>query len=141
MRNKFIRVGLGAVLLASAAFGVTACGGNAETPSSTSSPSAPAATGDESAEFVADLQAGVQLINDKLAEDSAMTQIMLASDVDQATQKYGMWVLPYKPSEAVAKYMSTVQIDGGTFVVTATSAESGKEWQMDQDGNLTEVAG
>lgn len=141
MRNKFIRIGLGAVMLASAAFGVTACGGNAETPSSTSSESAPATAGEESAEFVADLEAGVKLINEKLAEDSAMTQIMLASDVDQPTQKYGMWVMPYHPSEAVEKFMSTVQIDGGKFVVTATSAETGKEWQMDQDGALTEVAG
>jgi len=141
MRNKFIRIGLGAVMLASAAFGVTACGGNAEAPSSTSSPSAPAEAGGESAEFVADLEAGVNTINEKLAEDDTMTQIMLASDVDQPTQKYGMWVMPYHPSEAVEKFMSTVQIDGGKFVVTATSAETGKEWQMDQDGALTEVAG
>lgn len=141
MRNKFIRIGLGAVMLASAAFGVTACGGNAEAPSSTSSPSAPAEAGGESAEFVADLEAGVKTINEKLAEDDTMTQIMLASDVDQPTQKYGMWVMPYHPSEAVEKFMSTVQIDGGKFVVTATSAETGKEWQMDQDGALTEVAG
>jgi hypothetical protein len=66
---------------------------------------------------------------------------MLASDVEKPTQKYSMWVLPYYPSEAVEKYTMTIQIeDGAAFHVTAVSAETGKTWQMDQDGDMTEAA-
>lgn len=51
-----------------------------------------------------------------------------------------MWVMPYYPSEAVESYTMSIQITNGTdFVVTAVSAESGKTWTMDQDGNMAEV--
>ncbi len=86
------------------------------------------------------MKEGVKIIADQIEASGAMTQIMLASDVDQPTQKYGMWVMPYYPSEAVSKFISTVQVDGDKFKVTATSAETSKVWEMDQDGNLTEVA-
>ena len=50
---------------------------------------------------------------------------MLASDVEDQTQKYGMWVMPYYPSDAVEEYISTVQIENGTdFQITATSADA-----------------
>lgn len=68
-----------------------------------------------------------------------MTQIMLASDVDKPTQKYGMWVMPYYPSDAVEDYMSTIQVEDGEFHVTATSSETGQEWEMNQDGDMTEA--
>lgn len=124
------------------AVGLAACGsggggevgpGGAET-----TQEAPAS---ESEAFIADMTAAVTIINDQLAAvDGTVTQIMLASDVDKPTQKYGMWVMPYYPSEAVAKFISTIQVANGTdFVVTATSAETGKEWTMDQDGNMAEV--
>lgn len=142
MRKKFIRGGLAAAMLVAATFGATACGSDdtAAPETNNSVDAGEATTGDESAEFVADLTEGVKIISDQLAEDPAITQIMLASDVEQPTQKYGMWVMPYYPSEAVDSFISTVQVEDGNFVVTATSAESGKEWQMDQDGNLSEVA-
>lgn len=142
MKSTLLRAGLAVVVAASAAFGLSACGGSegaaSGNESGTSSDSAVA--GDESEAFVADMKEGVQIINDKIAEQADMTQIMLASDVEQPTQKYGMWVMPYYPSEAVESYTMSIQITNGTdFVVTAVSAESGKTWTMDQDGNMAEV--
>lgn len=145
--KKLAQASLALALAATAAFGLAGCGSSGDNaPSgSDSGSSQPADGGDEapageSEAFVQDLQDGVDMINDKIAEEAGMTQIMLASDVDQPTQKYGMWVLPYYPSDAVEKFTKQIQIDGGTkFVVTAVSAETGKTWTMDQDGNMTEA--
>ncbi|MDR0417309.1 MAG: hypothetical protein LBH76_08390 [Propionibacteriaceae bacterium] len=133
MKNKLVRVGAALVLALSAALSLGACGDGG------SNGDDPAAT-QESEAFIKDLEDGVQIINDKIAEISGMTQIMLASDVDRPTEKYEMWVMPYYPSEAVKKYTMTIQIKNGTdFYVTAVSAETGKTWQMDQAGKMTEV--
>ncbi len=146
MKNTILRAGFAMTVAVTAAFGLSACGSSDNGSSSSGAAAtsqaaeeAPANDSGESEAFVADLEAGVQLINDQIAQESGMTQVMLASDVDQPTQKYGMWVLPYKPSEAVEKFTKQIQIEDGTkFVVTAVSAETGKSWNMDQDGNLAE---
>ncbi len=144
MKNTLTRTGLVLAFSAAAALGLTACGsdeGDAK-PSSSASQSEGSSNGSDAAEseaFIADLKDGVKIIADQLEAAGGATQIMLASDVEQPTQKYGMWVMPYYPSDAVAKYISTVQVDGDKFKVTATSAETSKVWEMDQDGNLTEV--
>lgn len=147
MKNNILRAGFVMAVAATAAFGLSACGSSDNGGSSSEATSTSQAADDsqkndsgESEAFVKDLQDGVQLISDQIAQESGMTQVMLASDVDKPTQKYGMWVLPYKPSGAVEKFTKQIQIEDGTkFVVTAVSAESGKSWNMNQDGNMTEA--
>lgn len=147
-KTTLVRMTAVAALAAAGILGLSACGGgDAPAPADDKGTSAEQgagggeeSTGEESEAFVADLSEGVKIVNDQIAKVPNMTQIMLASDVDQATQKYGMWVMPFKPSDAVEKFISTIQIDGGKFVVTATSAETGKVWEMDQDGNLAEAS-
>lgn len=143
MKNKLTRVSIAAVIAGSAAFGLAACGGSdapADKPSASQGENSEE-SGEESEAFVTAMQDGVKIVADQLAVAPGGTQIMLASDVTDPTQKYGMWVMPYAPDkEVVSKFISTIQVDGDKFVVTATSAETGKVWEMDQDGNLTEAA-
>ncbi|MFT3942913.1 MAG: hypothetical protein QM705_03705 [Ancrocorticia sp.] len=144
MKKTMLRAGFAMAMAVTATFGLSACGssdgGSGAAATSQAAEEAPKSNSDESEAFVADLEAGVKLINDQIAQESGMTQVMLASDVDQPTQKYGMWVLPYKPSEAVEKFTKQIQITDGTkFVVTAVSAETGKSWSMDQDGAMAEA--
>lgn len=135
MKSTLQRVGVASAVATFGLLGLASCGsgGDADGAGGTS-------TG-ESEEFVADLQDGVDIVAEQIeAVDGPMDQIMLASDVEQPTQKYGMWVMPYFPSDATSDYISTIQISGGTdFQVTATSAETGVEWNMDQDGEMTEA--
>lgn len=141
MKNTVMRTLATAAAAVVGIAGLAACGDSSDGDNgagSGDSATAEGAVASESDEFVADLTEGVKIVNDQIAEVGGMTQIMLASDVEQPTQKYGMWVMPFYPSDAVEKYISTIQIDEGNFVVTATSAETGVEWQMDQDGNLAE---
>ncbi|MCF2707025.1 hypothetical protein I6E29_07070 [Arcanobacterium haemolyticum] len=143
MKNKLMRTALAVAIAATMSVGLTACGSDSGSSSDkASSESKDAGAKNESGEseaFVNDMKEGVKIINDKIAEEPGMTQIMLASDVDQPTEKYGMWVMPYYPSDAVKKYTMSIQIEDGTkFVVTCVSAETEKTWEMDQDGNMTE---
>lgn len=86
-----------------------------------------------------DLKEAQNTITDWMAQKGDLKEIMLASDVQSPTQKYGMWVVPYQPSEAVKKFSSKVTIDGGKYVFTAIDAESGVECGIDQDGSITEI--
>ncbi|MDR1513763.1 MAG: hypothetical protein LBS56_09845 [Propionibacteriaceae bacterium] len=130
MLKNLTRAVVAAVFVVTAAWGLAACGGG--------EPDPPA----ESEAFVSDMTEGVRLINEQIAQGSLMTNVMLASDVDRPTQKYGMWVLPYHPSDAVEKFTMKIEIKDGTdFHVTAVSAETGKTWRMDQAGVMTEDAG
>lgn len=138
MKDTLTRFGLVISLAAVGVVGLAGCGSGGE---SADGGSSDAGSGEESEAFVADLQEGVDIVNGQIeAVDGAMEQIMLASDVEDPTQKYGMWVMPYYPSDAVEEYISTVQIENGTdFHITATSAESGTEWNMDQNGDMAEA--
>ncbi|XBH21978.1 hypothetical protein V5R04_01750 [Jonesiaceae bacterium BS-20] len=145
MKNKLTRVSIAAVVSLSAAFGLAACGSDAPdnkpSASQEEGPGSSENSGEESEAFVAAMTEGVKIVADQLAASPGATQIMLASDVTDPTQKYGMWVMPYAPDKAVvAKFISTIQVDGDKFFVTATSAETDKVWEMDQDGNMTEAA-
>lgn len=138
MKDTLTRFGLVISLAAVGVVCLAGCGSGSE---SADGGSSDAGSGEESEAFVADLQEGVDIVNGQIeAVDGAMEQIMLASDVEDPTQKYGMWVMPYYPSDAVEEYISTVQIENGTdFHITATSAESGTEWNMDQNGDMAEA--
>jgi len=144
MTTKLGRKGLAIAFSTAAIFALSACGSGDDAPKDDQGQSQEAggeeSNAEESQEFIDDLKEGVQIVQDQLDKEDSMTQIMLASDVDKPTQKYGMWVMPYYPSDAVEKYISTIQVEDGNFHVTATSAETGKVWEMDQDGNLTEAA-
>jgi len=133
MNNTKIRAAALATLIAlTGAFGLSAC----------SSDSAPDASQTQSTEVdvAEDLQAARQAVEDALAEDSSWTQVMLAGDVTQPTQKYGLLVMPFVKSEAAKRVTGTVTIDGGKYVIEAESAETGHVWQIDQDGTISEVA-
>lgn len=141
-RNKVLTTGLGLLIAVSGAFGLAACGsggsGGTETPADT-----PAAeeTTQEEVDLAEDLQNARQAVADALAEDDSWAQIMLASDVQAPTVKYGLLVVPYVHSDAAARVQGTIAIDGGKFTIDAESAATGLTWRIDQDGNITEVTG
>lgn len=149
--KKLTRIAAASTLTLALGLGLSACGSDksdadAKAPASTSSQAtteksgeAKSTTFDESDQFKADMQKAVDTVKEQLAKDSNQTQMMIANDVDQPTEKYGMWVLPFYPSDATKKFTMQIQIkDGKNFKVTLVSAASGKTWSMDQDGNITE---
>lgn len=149
MKKTIIRTAAMVSVAALTALGLAACGGDnraeplgSETTQTevVETEESSAVNGEVSEAFITDMSDGVAIINEKIAEQPGMSQIMLASDVDRPTQKYGMWVMPYHPSEAVESYIQTVQLDGDQFHMQAVDAETGATWQMDQDGNVVEVA-
>ncbi|MCG2798998.1 MAG: hypothetical protein L6367_10715 [Cellulomonas sp.] len=133
-RNSALRVGIGLALALTGAFGLTACGSS---DGGDSAESSQVATTD--VDIAADLELARTAVLDALEDDPSWKQVMLASDVKQPTQKYGLLVMPYVPSDAVDDVTGTVNIDGGDFVIEGTSVATGQTWQIDQDGNITEV--
>jgi len=133
VKHKVLTSGLGLLVAFTGAFGLTACS------------SADGASGGDTADTAAagvdvaeDLQAARQAVLDALADDD-WAQVMLASDVEAPTVKYGLMVMPYVASEAAARVTGTVNVDGGSFVIEAESAATGETWQIDQDGAITQV--
>ena len=130
--TKMRATGLAIVIAATGAFGLTACSEDSAAP-------AESAGVEQSAVDVAtDLETARQAVLDALADDD-WAQVMLASDVTEPTVKYGLMVMPFAPTEAAERVTGTVNIDGGKFVIEAVSAATGQTWQIDQDGNITEV--
>ncbi|MHA6510912.1 hypothetical protein [Tessaracoccus sp. Z1128] len=132
--NKILTTGLGLLIALTGVFGVTACSGDNGSGASQSSASDVAATVD----VAEDLENARQTVLEAL-EDDDWAQVMLASDVDAPTVKYGLLVMPYTYSEATSRVQGTIEIDGDEFTIEADSAETGKTWKIDQDGNITEV--
>ncbi|MFV0634266.1 hypothetical protein [Demequina sp.] len=134
MNTKKMRAGGLAVLIAATgAFGLTACSSDDGAGSETE------VTQDVNIDVADDLNGARQAVEDALADDPSWTQVMLAGDVDQPTQKYGLLVMPFVQSDAAARVTGTVNIDGGKYVIEAESAATGQTWQIDQDGKITEV--
>jgi len=133
MKNDKLRAaGLALLIAATGTFGLTAC-------SSDDASSTPTAAVEQSTVDVAtDLQAARQAVLDALADDD-WAQVMLASDVDAPTVKYGLMVMPFAPTDAAERVTGTVTIDGDNFKIEAVSAATGLTWQIDQDGTITEV--
>jgi hypothetical protein len=132
--NKVLTTGLGVLIAVTGVFGLTACSsddggsGSSETTETT----------ETDVDVAEDLQTARQAVLDALADDD-WAQVMLASDVDAPTVKYGLMVMPFVASDAAARVTGTVTIDGGDFVVEAESAATGQTWQIDQDGTIAEV--
>lgn len=140
MMSSTLRVATGAVLALVLATGLGACSGSSDAPASGAA-SSTSSTSTEDAGTHADLEAARQTILSTLEERGELPEIYLASDVKKPEEKYGMLVVPYVHSEATEKLTtSIVKIDGGNFTIGAISAATGTEWQIDQDGNISEAA-
>ncbi|RLK48124.1 hypothetical protein [Microbacterium telephonicum] len=143
MNSNKIRAGiLAAVVFASGTFGLAGCASDtsANSGSSTGSTSSEGSSVQSSeSDVTTDLEAARQAVVDGLEAKPGSTQIMLAADVKQPTEKYGMLVMPFVKSDAAKRVTGTVNIDGTAYVIEAESAETGQTWQIDQDGNITEV--
>lgn len=134
-RNKVLTTGLGVVVALSGAFGLAACS------SDDSGTDGGTTSQEQSAEvdIAEDLENARTAVADALAEDDSWAQIMLASDVKAPTVKYGLLVVPYSFSEAASRIQGTVNIEDGKYTIDGDSAATGQTWQIDQDGNITEV--
>jgi hypothetical protein len=129
--NKVLTTGLALLIAATGALGLSAC-------SSDDSGSDSTEAAEVDVDVAEDLQTARQAVLDALADDD-WAQVMLASDVDAPTVKYGLMVMPFVATEAASRVTGTVTIDGGNFVIEADSAATGQTWQIDQDGTITEV--
>lgn len=117
--------------------GISACGGTSNDAPSAPSASGETAEGDE-VDVADDLNAAREAVAATLEADDSWKQIMLASDVDRPTEKYGMLVVPFIPSEAASRVQGTITIgDDGSYTIEADSAGTGDTWQIDQNGKIT----
>ena len=135
MNTKTMRAGGLAVLIAATgAFGLTACSSDDGAAGTDTEVSQEAAV-----DVATDLETAKAAVDEALAgEDWA--QVMLASDVDSPTVKYGLMVMPFVKTDAAERVTGTVNIDGGNYTIEAVSAATGQTWQIDQDGNISEAA-
>lgn len=143
MNKSLMKIGMVGLLAVTTIAGMTACSSPASNAGSSaqSSASASAATQGEDQGTKEDLEQARQTILDTLKDNPDLDQIYLASDVKKPTEKYGMLVVPYTYSDATEKLTtSIVKIEAGPkFVIGAVAAESQKTWEIDQDGNISEV--
>ena len=130
--NKIRAAALALMIAGTGAFGLTACSSDGAASSSQ--------TQTADVDVADDLQTARQAIVDAPADNPDWSQVMLAGDVKQPTEKYGMLVMPFVQSDAAKRVTGTVDISDGKYVIEAESAETGLTWQIDQDGNITEVA-
>jgi hypothetical protein len=135
VKRTIITTGLTALIALTGAFGLAACSSGDDAASGGET----AATTTQDVDVAEDLENARVAVADALAEDDSWNQIMLASDVKAPTVKYGLLVVPYSFSEAASRVQGTITITDGKYTIDADSAESGKTWQIDQDGTITEV--
>ena len=133
MKRTIITTGLTALIALTGAFGLAACSSGDDAASGGET----AATTTQDIDVAEDLENARVAVADALAEDDSWNQIMLASDVKAPTVKYGLLVVPYSFSEAASRVQGTITITDGKYTIDADSAESGKTWQIDQDGTIT----
>ena len=131
-KNKINAAVLATLIAASGAFGLTACSSDSNAGSSQVDVS--------EVDVADDLTTARQAVEDALAEDPTWAQVMLAGDVKQPTEKYGLLVMPFVKSDAAKRVTGTVAIEDGKYVIEAESAATGETWQIDQDGTITQVA-
>lgn len=134
-KNKVRAGGLAVLIAATGAFGLSACASDAEEGAGSETE----VTQDATVDVADDLELARATVLEALEDDPSWTQVMLASDVDAPTQKYGLLVMPYVSSDAAARVQGTITIDGEDFTIDAESAATGDTWQIDQDGDITQV--
>ncbi|MCT9821225.1 hypothetical protein N3K63_13150 [Microbacterium sp. W1N] len=141
MNSNKIRAGvLAAVLFGAGALGLAGCATDSANSTSSNGGSSNSSTQSETSDVAADLETARQAVEDALAENPDWTQVMLAGDVKQPTQKYGLLVMPFVKSDAADRVTGTVNISGGKYVIEAESAATGETWQIDQDGKISQVS-
>ncbi|WP_062519852.1 hypothetical protein [Demequina silvatica] len=133
--TKMRATGLAILIAATGTFGLTACSSDTAEPGASTEV---AAEEQSTVDVATDLETARQAVLDALADDD-WAQVMLASDVQAPTVKYGLMVMPFVATDAAERVTGTVNIDGGNFVIEAESAATGQTWQIDQDGTITEV--
>ncbi len=134
--RKITTAGLSLAFGVAGILGLTACSSDSD---DSSAPAASAGIEQSASDVATDLQTARQAVLDALADDD-WAQVMLASDVDGPTIKYGLMVMPFVQTEAADRVTGTVNVaEDGSFVIEAVSAATGKTWQIDQDGSITEV--
>lgn len=133
--NKWRSGGLAILIAATGTFGLAACASDAD---SSDSPDTEA-TEEVVVDVAQDLETARTAVEDALADDPSWAQVMLAGDVEAPTQKYGLLVMPFVATDAVSHVTGTVTIDDGDYVIEAESAASGQVWQINQDGEISEV--
>ncbi|QRY40110.1 hypothetical protein JVX92_11445 [Microbacterium hominis] len=139
MRKSTLTTGiLAAILFAGGAFGLTGCGAETSTAGGAGGGGSSASQATQS-DVTADLESARQAVIDGLEAKPGSTQIMLAGDVKQPTEKYGLLVMPFVKSDAAKRVTGTVNIDGGSYVIEAVSSATGETWQIDQDGTITQA--
>ncbi|MCB2413536.1 hypothetical protein LGT39_11855 [Demequina sp. TTPB684] len=132
--NKVLTTGLGLLIAVTGTIGLTGCSSNDGDKAEDS-----AVTAEVNVDVATDLQTARQAVLDALADDD-WAQVMLASDVQEPTIKYGLMVMPFVATDAASRVTGTVTIEeGGNFVIEADSAATGETWQIDQDGTITQV--
>jgi hypothetical protein len=134
-RHTALTTGLGLVVALTGVFGLTACGSDDGGSAGGSSSQEQASESD----IAEDLENARTAVADALAEDDSWAQIMLASDVQAPTVKYGLLVVPYTFSDAASRIQGTIDIEDGKYTIEGDSAATDKTWQIDQDGTITEV--
>ena len=145
MRMQKIRAAIVATVIAVAGtVGVVGCSSDAGTDSpkgagtDASSSEVQDEPQDDASDVVEDLETAREAVIEAM-EYGTWTQVMLAPDVDGPTQKYGLLVMPFIKTDAASRVTGTVTLDGDNFRIEADSAATGRTWQIDQDGNITEV--
>jgi hypothetical protein len=134
-RTKALTTGISLAIALTGVLGLSACGSDDGGSGGTSQNQAASES-----DIAEDLENARTAVADALAEDDSWAQIMLASDVQAPTVKYGLLVVPYTASDAASRIQGTVDIEDGAYTIEGDSAETGKTWQIDQDGTITEVA-
>jgi hypothetical protein len=126
MSRKVARISAAVAGSFAMALSMAACGGGGS-----------ADAGEKCSSIEADLQKAVTTINDWNTEQGGtLPEIMLASDVQSPTQKYGLWVVPYTPTDAVKKFISKTPISDGKYEFQATTTD-GVVCVVDQDGTIS----
>jgi hypothetical protein len=132
--NKVLTTGLGLLIAFTGTAGLAGCSSNEGASSDDT-----AVTAEVNVDVATDLQTARQAVLDALADDD-WAQVMLASDVEGPTIKYGLMVMPFVATDAASRVTGTVTVEeGGDFVIEADSAATGETWQIDQDGTITQV--
>jgi len=143
MKNNKILKGLFAVLLATG-FTFVLVGCDSDEPSTPTTPGAPIVEETPTTvtpnagtyeDVYQDLQDALAVVSENLDwGDTLWEQIMLADDVPSPEMKYGLLVVPFFPSDAVARNTRTVSINNGNFEIEIVSVETGLSWFINQDG-------
>ena len=124
---------LALLITAVGTLGLAACSSDAEGDAGESAAAAASCTA-----LTSDLETAKQAVVDALADDD-WAQVMLASDVDSPTVKYGLMVMPFVKTDAAERVTGTVDITDGNYVIEAEGTD-GVVCQIDQDGTITEVS-